>query len=90
MVKEFCYLVVWISNDGKDQKEIKCRIGVASKTFHNQSRLLKNQTISPHLQKKIMKCYVWTILKYACGEMWTMSADNERKLHAFIIWWYRI
>ena len=41
-VKEFCYLGVWISIDGRDQKEIKSRIGMVRKAFHNLSVVLEN------------------------------------------------
>ena len=55
-VEEFCYLGVRISNNERDQKEIKSRTGMARKAFHHPSSVLKNQTIGLHLRKRITKC----------------------------------
>ena len=52
-VNEFCYPDAWICNDGKDQKEIKCRIGRTKKAFNNLSSVLRNL----HFGKRVMKCY---------------------------------
>lgn len=49
-------------HDGRDQKEIKSRIGVAvaNKAFHNLNSVLRNETIILNLRKWIMKCYLCT------------------------------
>ena len=87
-VKQFRYLGALINNNGRDHKEIKSRIGMAKTAFNNLANVLGNRTMSIDLRKRIMRCYVWTVLKYSC-ETWTMSAECEKKVSAFEMWCYR-
>jgi hypothetical protein len=61
---------------------------MAKSAFNNLSSVLKNRTMSLSLRKKILRCYVWTVLKYAC-ETWIISADSEKRINAFEMWCFR-
>ena len=87
-VAKFRYLGALINEDGRDTKEIRSRIGMAKQAFNNLGNVLKNRTLSIDLRKRVMRCYVWTVLKYSC-ETWTMNVESEKKLNAFEMWCYR-
>ena len=40
------------------------------------------------LRIKILKCYVWSVARYA-AETWIMSKSVERRVNAFEMWTYR-
>lgn len=87
-VTEFKYLGAIFTNDGRDVKEIKSRIGLAKRAFINLGQILKNRKMALELRKRIIRCYVWSVLKYA-AESWTMNAEIEKRLNAFEMWTYR-
>ena len=87
-VKEFRYLGALITNDGRDVKEIKTRIGMAKQAFNNLERVLKNRKMGLELRKRILHCYVWSVFKYA-AETWTVNAECEKRINAFEMWSYR-
>ena len=81
-VNESRYLGALISDDERDQKKIRTRIDMAKNTFNNIKNVLGNRTMDLILRKRIIRCYVWTVLKYS-REIWTMSAECEKKICAF-------
>lgn len=86
-VNKFRYLGVLINNDGRDFKETKPQIGMTKNAFSNLSQMVGDRTISLDLRKKVMECYVWSVMKYSC-ETWTMSSKCEKKISAFEMWCY--
>ena len=86
-VENFVYLGSNISSDGRCATEIKRRIGQAKSAFNNMKELLKGD-ISLRLRKRLLKCYVWSVLLYGC-EAWTLSTDLGKRIEAFEMWCYR-
>lgn len=87
-VQKFKYLGVVVSNDGRDEMEIKTRIGMARGAFNNLERVLKDKKMNIGLRVRLLMCYVWPILRYA-SETWVLSKAEEDKINAFELWCYR-
>lgn len=47
-----------------------------------------SKKLSINLWKRIMRYYLWTVLKYSY-ETLTMNAESEKKLNSFEMWCYR-
>jgi len=60
-VESFKYVGNISTNDGRCICEIKCRIAMAKAAF-NKKRTLFTSTLDLELRKKLVKCYVWSIL----------------------------
>jgi len=60
-VESFKYLGNILTNDGRCTCEIKCRIVMAKAAF-NKKRTLFTSILDLELRKKLVKCYVWSIL----------------------------
>ena len=71
------YLGYITTEDGKCDKKIKRRIGIARSAF------IKN--ISIELRSRIAKCYIWSTLLYG-AETWTLTKVTSDKLEAFEMW----
>ena len=54
--------------------EIKRRIGQAKTAFMEMRRVLSASTISIEIRKRLIKCYVWSILTYG-SEAWTYGTN---------------
>ena len=87
-VQSFSYLGQLITDDGKSEGEIRCRIGLAKNAFSKRYKLLMNINISLKTRLRQTKCYVWSLLTYAC-DTWTLSKQMEAKIEAFEMWSYR-
>lgn len=87
-VRQYRYLGAMITTDGKDDKEIRCRTAMAKEAFYNFANVLKNGKIRLDIRIRILKCYVWTVYRYA-SETWTISKTVERRVNAFEHWCYR-
>jgi hypothetical protein len=80
-VESFKYLGSILTNDGRCTCEIKCRIAMAKAAF-NKKRTLFTSTLDLELRKKLVKCYVWSIV--LCGaETWTLRAVDQKHLESF-------
>ena len=77
-VESFKYLGSILTNDKRCTCEIKCRIAMAKAAF-NKKRTLFTSTLDLELQKKLVKCYVWSIPLYG-AETWTLKAVYEKTL----------
>ena len=51
--------------DGKCDLEVKARIGMAKDAFWKYKELLRGN-IGLQTKKRILHCYVYSVLKYAC------------------------
>jgi hypothetical protein len=86
-VDSFKYLGSWITAEGRSDKEIGCRIGMAKKAWGDKRKLLTG-SLDIGLRKRLMKAYIWSIALYGC-ETWTVRKREESKLEAFEMWLYR-
>ena len=80
-VASFKYLVSILTNEGRCNCKIKCRIAMA-KTAFNKKRTLFTSTLDLELRKKLVKCYVWSIALYG-AEIWTLRAVDQKHLESF-------
>ncbi len=89
-VEKFSYLGSWITEDGRCDKEIRMRIGIAKSAFKKMKTYLTNRKLSTRIRKRAAKTFVWSTLLYGC-ETWTVSRRMQEKLEAAEMWlWRRI
>ena len=86
-MKPFKYLGNILTNDGICTCEFKSRIGVA-KAALNKKGTLFNSTLELKLCKKLLKCYIWSIVLYGTGN-WTLLAVDQKHLESFEMWCWR-
>ena len=84
----FKYLGTIISQDGRNDSEIKARISQAKQNFQKMKSLLTNTKMSIATRKRILQCYIEPILMYGC-EAWTISKQTKKKLEAVEMWFLR-
>ena len=60
-VNNFKYLGSIITEDGRSNKEIKTRIGIAKSAFENQRKILTSTHMAWDLRIRFLKCFVWSI-----------------------------
>ena len=87
-VEKFKYLGSTITSDGRNDAEIKIRIGMAKDAFQKMEKVIKNKNITIETRNRILQCYVIPILTYD-SECWTISPNMERKLEATAMWFHR-
>ena len=75
-VESFKYLGSSLTNDGRCNCEIKCRITMAKAAF-NKKRALFTSTLALELRKKLVKCYIWSIALYGV-ETWMLRAVDQK------------
>jgi len=85
-VESFKYLDSILTNDEKCTFEIKCRIAMVKVAF-NKKRTLFTRKLDLELRKKLVKCYVWSIVLYG-AETWTIRAVDQKKLESFEMWFW--
>ena len=86
-VDRMVYLGYMATEDGKCDKEIERRIGIARTAFEGMSMILTSRNISTELRLRIAKCYIWSTLLYG-AEIWTLNKVTSDKLEAFEMWLY--
>ena len=86
-VSSFCYLGSMITEDGRSEKEIKCRIGMAKSKFYDNLKIFTGQ-LSTTTKKKMIKSLVWSVALYA-ADAWTMRKVDTQRLEAFEMWCWR-
>ena len=84
----FRYLGCCVTSVGKSDAEIKRRIGQAKTIFMQMRRVLSASTISIEIRKRLIKCYVWSVLTYG-SEAWIMSKAMEKRLQVMEMWCWR-
>jgi hypothetical protein len=70
------YLGATVTDDGRDDKEIRIRIAMARKAFNNMERVLRDRSMTMKLRLKILGAYVWSVIRYA-SETWIISKEVE-------------
>ena len=87
-VDRMVYMGYMATEDGKCDKEIKRRIGIARTAFESMAKILTSRNISIELRSRIAKCYIWSTLLCE-AETWTLTKVTSDKLEAFEMWLYR-
>ena len=87
-VKDFRYLGSVKTHDGTCSKDIKTRIGMAKNSMVQLNNIWKDRSITADLKLKLLKCLVWPVMLYGC-EAWTMKKEDERRVEAAELWFYR-
>ena len=87
-VDRMVYLGYMATEDGKCDKGIKRRIGIARTAFESMPKILTSRNISIELRSRIAKCFIWSTLLYG-AETWTLTKVTSDKLEAFEMWLYR-
>ena len=98
-VKSFKYLGSVIHSDGRCTPEIRRRIGMASSTMGQLSRVWNQQRLATRTKIRIFRSCVLSVLLYG-SETWTLQREDERRLNAFsttsqrrilgIRWYHRV
>eukprot|EP00112_Aurelia_sp_Birch-Aquarium-sp1_P000311 Seg1027.2 transcript_id=Seg1027.2/GoldUCD/mRNA.D3Y31 product="putative transposon-derived protein F52C9.6" protein_id=Seg1027.2/GoldUCD/D3Y31 len=81
------YLGQMVTEDGKNETEIKRRIEIARSAFHNMSKILTSRRIKVETKKRLVKRYIWSTLLYG-AETWTITRAMIGKIEAFEMWIY--
>ncbi len=87
-VEKFEYLGSLITSDGKSDKEIKRRIGIAKTVFKSMSKVVSTRNINNKTKLRLIKCYIWSTMMYGC-ETWTISEAMKKQLEATEMWTLR-
>lgn len=87
-VNHFRYLGSWLNTEGDSDEEITTRIEMSRKAFVTWKPVLCNRNLSMNIRKRVLRCYVWSVLLYGC-ETWTLKVTMINKLEAFELWCYR-
>ena len=87
-VDKMVYLGYMATEDGKCDKEIKRRIGIARTAFESMATILTSRNISIELRLRIAKCYIWSTLLHG-AQTWTLTKVTPDTLDAFEMWLYR-
>lgn len=87
-VDHFKYLGSWLNTNADSDEEIKTRIEISRKAFRTWKPVLCNRNLSMQLRKRVLRCYVWSVLLYGC-ETWTLKATTMNRIEAFELWCYR-
>ena len=73
-----------ITEDGRSEKEIKCRIEMGKSKFYDNLKIFTGQ-LSTTTKKQMIKSLVWSVALYA-AEAWTMRKEDTQRLEAFEMW----
>ena len=87
-VDRMVYLGYMATEDGKCDKEMKRRIGIARTAFGSMAKILTLRNISIELRSRIAKRNIWSTLLYG-AETWTLTKVTSDKLEAFEMCLYR-
>ena len=76
----FCIFLTLFTSDGRCEKEVKIRIGIAKTTFTSMRKVL---CISMAVRLRVLKYYIWSIPLYGC-ETWALMKNMEVAEHWFL------
>ena len=65
-VCKFKYLGAWITEDGRNEVEIRTRLGMAKDAFSKRKELL-TRGMSKEVTKKIVKTVIWSVAPYSAA-----------------------
>ena len=84
-VDHFKYLGSVLTRDGYCTREINMRI--AKEVFNRKMSLLTSK-LNIELKKKLVRCYVWSIVLYG-SETWTLKKLEQKYLESYEMWCWR-
>ena len=87
-IRNFTYLGSTVTDVGTSEKEIRIRIGRATSALAKMDNIWKAKSIEIKNKLLLMKSVVMVTLWYAC-ESWTVSKQDEKRLHTFELKAYR-
>ena len=87
-VSSIVYLGHLITEDGRCEKEILRRIGIARVAFEKMANVLTSRSIHITTRLKLAQCYIWSTLLYS-SETWTLGTNIINRINAFEMWVYR-
>jgi hypothetical protein len=76
-----------ITNDARCTREIISRIAMAKATFNKKKDLFTSK-LDLNLRKKLVKCYIWSVVLYG-AETWTLRKAGQKYLEGFDMWCWR-
>ena len=85
-VKDFDYLGSLITQNGEVNKEIRRRLGMATKKLKSMEKLWKGSNNKTKL--KFIRSLIFPIATYG-SETWSMNKEAEKKINAFELRCYR-
>jgi hypothetical protein len=59
-----------------------------AKTAFTKKKALFTSTLNSKLRKKLVKCYIWSIVLYG-AETWMLRAVDQKHLESFEMWCWR-
>ena len=59
-----------------------------AKAAFNKKKILFNIKLDLNVRKKLVKCYIWSMVLYA-AEIWTLLAADQKCLESFEMWCWR-
>ena len=77
-VGSFRYLGHTLTEDGRCETEIKCRIAQAKESFGDRKELL-TKNLKKSTKVKIVKTLVWTTLLYGSTPLWFRDLDIKER-----------
>ena len=83
----YIYIYIYIYIYGRCTCEIKSRIAIAKAAF-NKKKTLFTSKLDLNLRKKLVKCYIWSMVLYG-AETWTLRAADQKHLESFEMWCWR-
>ena len=86
-VKKYNYLESTSDEKVNSITEARKRVGMSKTAFWKCKELLRRD-VNFGLKKRILDCYVKSVLCYGC-ETWTYNTAVKTKLNAFQMWCYR-
>ena len=86
-VAKYQYLGHMLTEDVSTKKEIDIRTEKARAAFWKHKELLR-RNVNIETKKRILKCYVFSVLNYGC-ETWTFTKAVKDKIRSFEMWCYR-
>ena len=76
-----------LTEDWRSEAEIKTRIAMGKEAFNKKRKVLCS-SMDLELRKRLVKCYVWSVMLYGC-ETWTMGRKDKDRINAFEMWVWR-
>jgi len=86
-VKQFKYLGAMITEDGRCEQDVKCRIAMAKQAFAKRQKVLCSK-MGMALRVRLAKTLVWPVMMYGC-ETWIIKKEEKRRIEAFEMWVWR-
>lgn len=87
-VNHITYLGCLLNDDWDHSREIRQRIEKARSVFLRMRSVLSNNSLSLQLRRRIVSCYVYSVLLYGV-ESWTLTEATCKRVEAFEMWVYR-